>query len=159
VRAIFGRLPEQVTYVAVDFNTQRLDERLQAAGYDAHLKTLVIWQGVTMYLTPAAVDATLAFFVEHSAPSSRVVFDYIYQSALDGARKQNEVSNMRRYRRLTGEPLTFGIPEGSIHEFLKSRGFSQVSDWNAQSLRQAYFTGKIVSRQLTGGYGIAVAVV
>ena len=63
--AIFGAWPAHVTYVPIDFNQQSLAERLFASGYDEQRKTLFIWQGVTQYLTPAAVDDTLAFVAGH----------------------------------------------------------------------------------------------
>ena len=84
VQAIFGILPAHVAYVPVDFNTQTLEQRLPESGYDPKLKTLFIWQGVTMYLTAEAVDDTLRFVVQHSAPGSAIVFDYIYRLVLDG---------------------------------------------------------------------------
>ena len=58
---IFGQIPANVTYVAIDFNEQKLADRLFECGYRKDLKTLFIWQGVTQYLTPAAVDETLQF--------------------------------------------------------------------------------------------------
>ena len=156
---IFGKIPEQVNYVAIDFNTQTLEEHLQVAGYDPRLKTLFIWQGVSMYLTCQAVDATLNFVVDHSGSGSAIVFDYIYSILLDGKQRQNEVTNMRRYRFMTGEGLTFGIPEGEIETFLKARGFRQVKDVNVTDLISTYFTGKNAGRKVVGGYGIVVGIV
>ncbi len=159
LRTVFGTIPEYVTYVPVDFNTQTLDERLPESGYDPNLKTLFIWQGVTMYLTAEEVDDTLKFIIQHSAPGSAIVFDYIYRQVLDGIQKHGEISNMRRYRFMTGEGLVFGIEEGVVETFLKKRGFSQVCDMNANDLKQAYFTGRNAKRNIATGYGIAVATV
>ncbi len=155
VRKIFGRLPEHVTYVPVDFNAQDLAARMLSFNYDPTLTSLFIWQGVTMYLYPAGVDGTLAFVAQHSAAGSAIVFDYIYQAVLDERQKQNEVSNMRRYRFMTGEGLTFGIPEGTAAAFLQARGFRQVKDVGMEDLRAAYFKGKNSVRKVAGGYGIA----
>ena len=157
VQAIFGALPAHVTFVAVDFNTQTLQKRLEESGYDPTLKTLFIWQGVTMYLTEEAVKATLCFVVQQSALGSAIVFDYLYRSVLDGVQKHDEVSNMRRYRFMTGEGLTFGIEAGTVEAFLKERGFRLVRDMDAEGLRQAYFTGRNAGRKVTSGYGIVVA--
>jgi methyltransferase (TIGR00027 family) len=156
LRAIFGKVPEHVTYVPVDFNTQTLEGRLLESGNDPALKTLFIWQGVTMYLTDEAVDTTLEFVVNHSGTGSAIAFDYLYRELLDGVRTQNEVANMRRYRFMTGEGLTFGIPEGAAGAFLMARGFQQVKDVNAEHLKATYFTGKNASRKVAGGYGIAI---
>jgi methyltransferase (TIGR00027 family) len=157
VRKIFGSIPGHVTYVAVDFNTQTLEQCLGESGYDPTLKTLFIWQGVTMYLTAGSVDDTLRFIVQHSEPGSAVVFDYIYRSVLDGVQKHGEVSNMRRYRFMTGEGLTFGIEASTLEAFLKERGFRLVRDMDAEGLRQAYFTGRNAGRRVSSGYGIVIA--
>jgi methyltransferase (TIGR00027 family) len=155
-QAVFGKIPEQVIYVPVDFNTQSLEEQLLQYGYNPALKTFFVWQGVTMYLNRNAVDATLDFVVQHSGPGSAIIFDYVYQSLLDGIQKQNEIGNMRRYRFMTGEGLTFGIPEGVIGSFLEERGFAQVKDINAEGLKAAYCSGKNAGRAVAGGYGIVL---
>jgi methyltransferase (TIGR00027 family) len=157
LQAIFDKIPAHVSYVPVDFNTQTLEGCLREAGYDPALKTLFIWQGVSMYLTAEAVDDTLLFVVRHSAPGSAIVFDYVHREILDSVRKHVEVQNMRRYRFMTGEELTFGIEAGTVEAFLRERGFRRVQDINAEGLRQAYFTGKNAGRKITSGYVIALA--
>jgi methyltransferase (TIGR00027 family) len=156
VRRIFGKLPEYVRYVSIDFNTQSLSEGLLTAGYDSSLVSLFIWQGVTMYLTAEGVDATLAFVAKNAAPGSAIVFDYVYQAVLEGIQNQSEISGIRRYRFMTGEGLSFGIPEGSVGGFLQARGFHQVKDVNTAQLKKAYFTGKNANRKVVGGYGIVI---
>ena len=156
VRAVFKKVPEHVVYVSVDFNTQTLADRLLESGYGPGLKTLFIWQGVTMYLTPEAVDTTLAFVAQRSGPGSAIVFDYVYQAVLAGAQQHSEISGMRRYRFMTGEGLTFGIPEGTVETFLRARGFQPVQDVSVEALKAAYFTGKNAGRNIAGGYGIAL---
>jgi methyltransferase (TIGR00027 family) len=156
VRRIFGEIPEHVTYVPLDFNTQLLSKRLLSSSFDPALFSLFIWQGVTMYLSPAAVDATLSLVVQNSAPGSAVVFDYVYQSVLVGLQKHSEISSMRRYRFLTGEALTFGITQGSVQSFLLERGFRLAKDVSTAELKAAYMTGKMADRKVAGGYGIAI---
>jgi methyltransferase (TIGR00027 family) len=159
VQRVFGQIPAHVAYVPVDFNTQSLSERLLASGYDPGLLSLFIWQGVTMYLSSASVDATLAFIAHHAAPGSAVVFDYVYQGVLDGLQQRSEVRSMHRYRFMTGEAMTFGIPAGTVEAFLKARGFRQVKDASADDLKAAYFTRKNADRKVAGGYGIAIGMV
>jgi methyltransferase (TIGR00027 family) len=156
VQAIFGELPTHVTYVPVDFNTQTLEQRLLECGYNSGIKTLFIWQGVTEYLLPEAVHTTLAFVRRNSAPGSAIVFDYLYSEALDKVQKHAEINNMRRYRFITGEGLTFGIPESGVAAFLEERGFCQVRDINAEDLYKRYFVGPNAKRKVAVGYGIAI---
>jgi len=156
---IFGSLPAHVTFVDIDFNAQRLDRRLFESGYDERLKTLFIWQGVTQYLTPEAVDSTLAFIADHSGPGSSVIFDYMYPTLLDGTVKRGEVTNMRSKRWASGEMMVFGIAEGTVIQFLEERGFNHVHDADAKYLHETYLKGKNAIRSVTDGYAIASGLV
>jgi len=157
VRKTLGELPAHVTYVGIDFNTQTLEERLPECGYDEHLKTFFIWEGVVMYLSAKAVDNTLSFITHHSGPGSQVVFDYVYSVLLDGTVRHGEVSRMRRARRFSGEGLTFAIPEGTVQDFLEQRGFIKVINVTSDDLHQRYFSGPNARRKVAWGYGIALA--
>jgi methyltransferase (TIGR00027 family) len=157
VHKIFGAVPQYVTYVPIDFNTQTLEQRLRECGYDERAKTLFIWQGVTQYLTPAGVDSTLAFVANHSGPGSAIIFDYMYTSLLDGTVNHGEVSKMRRDRWMSDEVLAFGIPEGTVTAFLEQRGYTQVHDANFKYLHDTYFRQRPAHRHR--GYAIASAVV
>ncbi len=149
-----------VNFVPIDFNREALDTRLEACGYSEQLKTLFIWEGVTMYLEAAAVDSTLSFVVHHSAPGSAIVFDYIYKGVVEGRIKgHSEVSSMRRYRGVSNEVLRFGIEEGQVEPFLRARGFSQARNITAAELHERYFTGKNAKRKVNAGYAIATAIV
>ena len=154
---LFGKLPDHVTFVPIDFNEQTLEERLPACGYDPALKTLFIWEGVVYYISDIAVDATLAFIAGCSLPGSSVVFDYIYTAALRGEMPRYEVRNMRRYRRFTGEGLVFGIEKGTIAAFLGQRGFYQIFNADASWLRSHYLTGANASRPLAPAYALVHA--
>jgi methyltransferase (TIGR00027 family) len=156
--SIFGTLPKHVTFVPIDFNKERL-EKLYRFGYERQQKTLFIWEGVTYYLLAEAVDSTLDFVVMNSGEGSCIVFDYVYVSALTATRKRGEIARMQRYGRFTGEPLTFGIEEGHVEEFLGRRGYSQIENATSQDLKRAYFTGINDKRPIAPIYAIVHATV
>ncbi len=156
---IFGQVPAGVALVPVDFNTQKLEDRLRESGYDGSLKTLFIWEGVVYYLTPEAVDGTLAFIADHSGNGSSVIFDYTYRSVIDGTFRRAEVSGMRRYKGLIGEGLVFGIEEGKIGEFLGSRGFTDIVNVTGDGLHRLYFKGANEKRKVAPVYSIVHATV
>ncbi|MGA9397777.1 MAG: SAM-dependent methyltransferase [Anaerolineaceae bacterium] len=156
---ILEDLPPYVTYVSVDFNTQSMEECLLESGFSSELKTLFIWQGVSMYLTPDAVDATLRFVTRHSAPGSAIIFDYLERQVLEGVERHGEVINMRRYRFMSGEELTYAIDKDKLESFLKERGFCSIQNMNALELKKIYFTGKNAGRNIASGYGIVLAFV
>jgi len=145
-------LPAGHRFVAVDFNTQSLGERLAAAGYDETKRTLFVWQGVIMYLTQAGIDATLSFIAGHSAPGSSLVFDYFTTGALTG----NRSAFLQFMTRAMGERVTFGIPEGEIAPFLEARGFSGIRNLDAPGLRALYHH-TLRNRPLMSGAAIVSA--
>jgi methyltransferase (TIGR00027 family) len=156
---LLGSLPEHVTFVPVDFDRESLGDQLAFHGYDYKAKSLFIWQGVTLYLTPEAVDNTLDFVAHCSGAGSRIVFDYMYTSLLNGTVKRGEVASMRRAQHFTGEALKFGIPEGTICDFLEQRGFVEVVNADCETLKRLYFQGPNANRTLAVGYAIATGMV
>lgn len=153
LKQVLDPLPGHVTFVAVDFNTQELAERLLASGYDERAQTLFIWQGVCMYLTPEGVDRTLAVVARHSAPGSTLIFDYFTTMGL----RSPLLHKIGWLLRLLGEELHFGIAEGQLEAFLSARGFRDVHDADPEELRQRYFTGPNAGRAPAIGVNIASA--
>ena len=156
---ILGSLPEWVTFVAMDFNTERLDVRLPENGYDATRRTFFVWEGVCMYISPEAVDETLSYVAHHSATGSSIIFDYIYRSVVEGACDYYGAREASQYVAKIGEPYTFGIQEGATEQFLAQRGFELASDLSPQQLENTYLIrqdGKLHGRA-DGSGGIAHA--
>ena len=149
IRKLLGSLPDHVVYVSVYFQNQRLDENLFEGGYKNNLKTLFIWEAVTMYLTAGAVDDTLSFVAENSAEGSSIVFDYVYKSVVDGTCALLGASEFQKTVEEKGDPLLFGIEEGNVETFLSERGFCQVTGVTGDSLKNSYFKGRLEK------YGVA----
>ncbi|HEY7414971.1 MAG TPA: SAM-dependent methyltransferase, partial [Ktedonobacteraceae bacterium] len=71
----FGRLPANVTFIPIDFDTQSLETAFTGTAFDLSRPAIFVWEGVTQYLSEDAVRQTLAF-VGTSAPGSMLVFTY-----------------------------------------------------------------------------------
>ena len=152
-------LPPELVFVPIDFNTQRLADALGNAGYKEAEKSLFIWEGVTMYLTPQAVDTTLGFVRAHSAQTSIIAFDYIYASVL---RRENKFFGEREiFERVSkaGEGWTFGIEEGMIESFLSERGFKLLAHYTPAELETKYLVANDGTRfgRINGTHCIAIA--
>jgi methyltransferase (TIGR00027 family) len=157
VQALFGSMPKHVAYVHVDFAREKLEVNLPKNGYDSGLKTLFIWEGVMMYLTAEAVDQTLAFISGHSGQGSCIVFDYLFESAIDGTSGLKEAELMKMHCAKLGEPLRFALKDNAIGQFLSSREFSLLENTDATSLKDAYFKGKGQQRKVFPLAAIACA--
>jgi methyltransferase (TIGR00027 family) len=70
-----GKWPDNVRFVAVDFEHDVLDVRLRQAGWDPRVPTFWSWLGVAMYLTDDAVMDTLRF-VAGGATGSGIVMNF-----------------------------------------------------------------------------------
>jgi methyltransferase (TIGR00027 family) len=152
-----GSFPKNLTYVHIDFAREKLEVNLPSSGYQANLKTLFICEGVTMYLTAEAVDRTLSFIAASSGEGSCIVFDYLFDSALDPTSRPSEAELLRRSCAIVHEPLLFGIKHNTIERFLSSRGFRLLHDVTAKSLKDAYFKGEGQQRKIFPWGAIACA--
>lgn len=148
IKEIFGSLPDHVTYVPIDFETQKLGKTLFKNGYDKSLQTLFIMEGLIMYIPPEAVDETLNFIADNSRKGSQIIFDYYPESVVDGTSELEVGQNIRNFVINHGEPLQFGIQEGTIAKFLSGYGFSKIENVTSQKYKNTYFHGSNKDRDV-----------
>jgi len=162
VKEILGEVPDYVTFVPIDFNTQNIPDELAKAGYDPGLKTLFLWEGVTYYISGEAVEATLQFIRDQSAPGSSVVFDYMTLGSIKGDwKKYPDTRRLSFWVKYRGEPFLFGIPEEQEKQWIEKRGLKLISDLDQEALEERYLTmsnGELVGRS-TSAFRIMYAVV
>jgi methyltransferase (TIGR00027 family) len=132
-------MPRELVFVPIDFNRDGLSEVLFAAGYTHQQKNLFVWEGVMMYLTPAAVDVTLDFIRNTSARGSLVVFDYVRASVLRGENRFYGEKEIFRTVSRAGEGWTFGLEDQEVERFLSERGFQLAAHYTPADLERAFF--------------------
>lgn len=141
LKKIFDSLPDHVVFVSLDFETETLGQRLFNSGFDKSKKTLFIMEGLVMYLPPESVDEILVFIVKNSGKGSKIIFDYYPECIVDGTCELELGMNIRKFMAQQGEPLKFGIKEGTVETFLMERGFSRVQNVTAEEYKKMYFHG------------------
>jgi methyltransferase (TIGR00027 family) len=136
-----------VTAVVVDFDRDRLPDALAKAGFDPRRPTVVIWEGVTNYLTADAVHSVLAW-AGSLAAGSKLVFTYIDRRVLDHpasfAGAQKILARVAR----AGEPWTFGILPDALPQLAHAHGLLVDEDLSADDYRARYFGAK--ARKMRG---------
>jgi methyltransferase (TIGR00027 family) len=131
--------PGGVTHVAVDFNRQTLDGALRGSGFDINARSFVLWEGVTNYLTEAAVDATLRAIAASVSAGSELFLTYVDRGLLDGSLRFDGGAEVLQRVREVGEPWTCGFEPSEMPAYLVARGFALVEDLSADDYRARYF--------------------
>jgi methyltransferase (TIGR00027 family) len=134
VESALGALPPHVRFVPLDFDAQDLASAMTSAGYDPALRTLVTWEGVTNYLTAAAVDGTLRWCAG-AAAGSTVLFTYVHRDVLDSPDVFDGTERLFATLRAAGERWTFGLDPSSLPTFLVDRGLALAQDVGAAEYR------------------------
>jgi methyltransferase (TIGR00027 family) len=139
IDAIFGGVPGHVALVPVDFNRDRLSDALDRAGFRSGVRSIVLWEGTVPYLSAAAADDTLRFLASTCCAGSRLIFDYVVASVLDGACDFRGAATEYARMKQTAEPFVFGIAPENIEAFLSARGFRDIHDIGGDELRDRCF--------------------
>jgi methyltransferase (TIGR00027 family) len=112
-------------FVPVNFESDRLDDALARGGHAPGEPTFWIWEGVTPYLTRAAVEATLRAVADRSAPGSRLALTYMRPAAHLG----DAVDRLAAFLgSLVGEPLHARYDQPETAALLGDLGFTVLSD-------------------------------
>jgi methyltransferase (TIGR00027 family) len=140
LRQLYGHLPDHVTYVSIDFNTQSIEEALTHAGYDRRATTFFGWEGVCYYLPRPAVENVLVFIRRFSGVGSSVAFDYATGSFVAGDLSAHGAHQLATWSQKVGEPYLFGLDRNEMADFLQRNGFVISSDFGPDELAVKYAT-------------------
>jgi methyltransferase (TIGR00027 family) len=138
-----------VRFVPVDFARDDLEQALAAAGHDAQRPTTWVWEGVVMYLTRSAIEATLAVVARRSAEHSRLVV--LYHSPSPVLRVVGPIV------RFLGEPLRSAFSPEKLAALLANHGFGVVRDRSVAEIGRAISAELGAATKVAGHLRIAVA--
>jgi methyltransferase (TIGR00027 family) len=125
----FAPESRSVAFVDVDFERQRLGERLAACDHDAARRTFWIWEGVTPYLNHDAIESTLADVAARSHAGSVVAMTYAVPELVPGGGPLRAITRLA-FRAL-GEPIRGAMTPSDAAARLSAVGFDVVSDTDA----------------------------
>jgi methyltransferase (TIGR00027 family) len=116
-------------YLAWDFERDAmatLPSRLAAVGHDPARPTFTLWEGVTMYLTREALDATLDAVRAYSAPGSLVAFNYADRALLESPGLASRA--VLGFVRAVGEPFRSAFEPADVVAWAAAHGFTVRDD-------------------------------
>jgi methyltransferase (TIGR00027 family) len=122
LRAIYGRVPDHVALIPVDFETDDLAGVLAARGFGIRKRAMFVWEAVTQYLTEEGVRKTLAY-LSSAATGSQLIFTYVRKDFLDGT---NLYGAERLYQDFVVKDRVwrFGIEPSNVDNLLQNYGWA-----------------------------------
>jgi methyltransferase (TIGR00027 family) len=143
-------IPEELTFAAVDFETQHLDARLQKAGFQQQQPAFFSWLGVTPYLSRPAFDSTVQFIA--GLPSgSGVAFDYAVERSLLSPLQQLALDALAERVARAGEPFQLFFDPEALLSDLARLGFGHIEDLDGGQINAQYFAGRADGLAVSGG--------
>ena len=145
LQRVLGATPPSVRLVPVDFETDALMPALESCGYRRTDRTFFIWEGVTQYLTPNAVRATLGQ-LRDTAAGSRLVFTYIRQDFVDGTDMHGSDALYRRFRQRR-QVWQSGLVREEVGDLLDEYGWRLTEQAGPSYFRDTYIrpTGRTIA--------------
>jgi len=161
-RRVFGSLEvppaENLKLLPADFTRQSADEILAACpGYDPGARTVLIMEGVLMYLSSEDVDRTFAAVRRCAGPGSRFIFTFmeLRPDGRPGFRRREWSGDA--WLAWKGEPFLWGLRPEALRDFVAERGFLLRDLPTPGDLRRLYLSGVDQSNALAEGERIGVA--
>jgi methyltransferase (TIGR00027 family) len=119
----------RVVFVPWDFEDEPLSAlpaRLADEGHDASSPTMTVLEGVVMYLTAPALDATLACIAAYASPGSPLAVTYL-KTELMQPRSPAQAARSAVVR-VVGEPFRTAFDPARFGAWLSARGFRLERD-------------------------------
>ncbi|WP_348980524.1 SAM-dependent methyltransferase [Polyangium sp. 15x6] len=119
---IYGRVPEHVTLIPVDFQIDDLGSALAGNGFRLEARAMFVWEAVTQYLTEEGFRKTLGF-LSKAAAGSRLIFTYIREDFLAGINfygAERIHQDMKKH-----DVWHFGIAPENVDGLLRAYGWAE----------------------------------
>lgn len=128
----------KVVYVPCDFEGDALVPCLQDHGFNPSARSLIVWYGVSYYLSAAAVRQTFSAVADLSAVGSRFLWDYMDPSVIDGTTVYVGAQRCRDAVAKHGEPFSFGVNREDAEHLMRTFGFDGLVHMTAVDLAARY---------------------
>jgi methyltransferase (TIGR00027 family) len=132
-------LPSNLVFIAINFDRELLNAKLEMAGFQRDRRSLFILEGLLMYLEPESVHKTFQTIGQYAGAGSRVVFDYLQAAVLRQETARYAQSAIAQAVRKAGEQWRFSFEPAEIEQFVNTYGFELSDHRCAQDLEALYF--------------------
>lgn len=137
-------IPENLTFVPVDFSKDSLKDKLLEKGFDSNLPTFTAILGVTYYLTLPVFEQTLKIISELSPEGSKLIFDFPDERTFSEELKKDapRVQELADVTEKLGEPMLHGFSTEEVKQALERNAFELASHYRPEIIQDLYFEGR-----------------
>ncbi len=152
-----GHLPGHVTFIPIDFETQTLEAVFSGTSFDPSSPAVLVWEGVTPYISAKAVGQTLTF-VGKSAPGSLLIFTYLLKSVIA---RRSQISEANKIKDSIADHANwiFGLEPAELQAYLQPYHLSLVADVGHADYQEKYLQPLKRKLEVFAGERVAQAVV
>ncbi len=135
-------IPQQLHFVPIDFNTEKLADVLRHSPYNPQVLTLFSWLGVTYYLERDVVLKTLKTIASITPKGSTVVFDYMDADTFSPEKAAKRIQLLQAGARRVGEPMKTGFDPLTLADDLHRLGLTLEENLSPADIEKRYFQGR-----------------
>lgn len=144
--------------VSADLGNKGLGEVLdEISGWSTELQTVVLAEGVVMYLEEKGVLSFLSAIRNNCGLNTSLIFSYLLADE-SGRPLMGRLSGLSRLSlKLVGEPLRWGVQEGELETFLNGAGFRLLGPPGRYDLGERYLRPEGIDQAVGSVERFAVA--
>jgi methyltransferase (TIGR00027 family) len=137
LKKLYKDIPQNVNLLSIDFEENKLEEKMKKSNFNKNKKTLVIWEGVTQYIDKEALNNVLDYLSSIKS-ESKLLFTYIKKEIIDGSNRSEIDQNIISFAEKMGSPWKTGINRAEIEELLENKGLILLKDVGAKDYKKLY---------------------
>ena len=125
-------------FVPCNFQKDNVIEKLLEYGFDLTCPTMVLWEGVTFFLTQDNIETYLALFKNNITGKLQISLDYAFRDYIEGDLKYYGAKELYNILVELGEPHLFGLNYDEVEAFFDVNGFTTKSNYTSFMLEALY---------------------
>jgi methyltransferase (TIGR00027 family) len=135
-------IPENLTFVPIDFERETLTDILAAADFDLAAGAVFSWLGVVPYLSRPSTMATLAYVASATAARGGIVFDFGIPPSQLTMMQRVAFEALAARVRAAGEPWQTFFDPAELSRGLLALGFAVAEDIPPAVINARYFSDR-----------------
>lgn len=129
---------DHISFVACNFQKDNVVEMLSQHQFDFNKPTLILWEGVTYFLTKENIEFYIQLFKDNIKNKLKIVLDYAFRDYIEGDFNFYGAQELNQILIELDEPHLFGLNYREVDDFFDSRGYLIKNNCTSLMLEALY---------------------